>query len=352
MIRKKVIGTLLKCYSLAPLYYRRKQHILVAAEQHDRCLLFDADGILADTIWREPGGVMTMRQIPGTDGVFLAIQQFYSPNDSKQAKIVIVTPDARGRWNIRTVVELPHVHRFDILERNGVMYLIACTLKSGHGHEEDWSMPGKVYAMELPDNMDEYNQEHQLKLKVIKDNLLKNHGYTRNEAGKSPTAVISCESGVYEFTPPEKNTGKWKIVHLIDTPASDAVLTDMNGDGELEMAVISPFHGDKISIYEKQAGTYQEAYKYDMPAPFSHSIFGGELWGKNRVVIGHREGERCLICFSWDEKRGYYYNILDQGMGSANIMKMVKRGKEDILISTNRESDEIAMYFCIPEKDL
>ena len=78
-VEKKVIGTLNKCYSLAELQYKGEHCFLVAAEKQDPCFLFNEKGEQIDTVWEGPGGVMTMAQVPGTDGVFLATRKQCSP---------------------------------------------------------------------------------------------------------------------------------------------------------------------------------------------------------------------------------------------------------------------------------
>ena len=150
-VRKTVLARLNKCYAIARLDYQGNPHFLVASEKSDPCCLFDQDGMLKDVLWTGPGGVMTMVQVPGTDGQLLSTAKFYSPDDSLDAELVIVTPEGNNRWDIRCLTPLPHVHRFDILTRNGVNWLIACTVKSGQDRPEgDWSYPGKVYAAVLP----------------------------------------------------------------------------------------------------------------------------------------------------------------------------------------------------------
>lgn len=343
-VEKKVIKNLNKCYALARLQYQGKDHFIVAAEKQDPAYLFDMDGNLEDKIWDGPGGVMSMVQVPGTDGQYLSTYKFYSPNDSKEAKIVIITPKGKGDWEVRTLVDLPHVHRFDLLERDGHVYLIACALKSGHDYKEDWTKPGKVYGAELPSDLSGFDDDHQLELTVLKENMLKNHGYYRVMKDGVPTAVVSCNEGVFRFTPPAEGGTQWTIETLLESPASDAVLVDMDGDGEEELCTLAPFHGEKVSIYKKVNGSYEKAYDFPEDAEFTHAIYGGDLCGIPSFVVGHRKGKRNLFVIRYHQETGTYgYEIIDENVGPANVLHFVKDGK-DVLVAANREIDEIAYY--------
>lgn len=157
-IEKKVVTNLTKCYSLAEL---SEQLYLVASEKQFPCLVISRDGEVLDKVWDGPGGVMTME--PLTDSSFLATHRFYSPNDSKNASIVLAQRGAEG-WNVRTLCKLPFVHRFGALKRDGNTYIVAATLKSDHQFKEDWTCPGRIWVGKLPENLDDVNEEQPLEL--------------------------------------------------------------------------------------------------------------------------------------------------------------------------------------------
>lgn len=341
-MKKKVLARLEKCYSVAPLQYRGEPHFLVAAEKHDRCILFDAQGHEISTVWEGPGGVMSMVQVPGTDGSFLATHEFYSPNDSAKARIVLAEPGGEG-WSVRTVCGLPFVHRFDILQRGGRRYLIACALKSGHEYKDDWSSPGKVYAAELPEDLSPYNAENPLPLRPIKEGVLKNHGYCRVVENGEDSALVCGENGVFRFYPPAAPGGEWVEETLLDVPASDALLIDLDGDGRRELVVMSPFHGDSLRIYRQEGDGWQAAYEYPGKLKFLHAIWGGTLMGRPTAVIGHRQGARRLLAFTFEDG-AYRFRTLDEDRGPANVYGCQIDGK-DVLLACNRETDEVAMYY-------
>lgn len=351
---KKPIDSLTKCYAVAPVSFNGRDYLAVAAEKQDACNLYGLDGHKESTVWDGPGGTMSLVQVPGIGG-FFATQRFYSPNDSEEAAIVYVTAAQKTSaqeanagskaWNIRTLLHLPFLHRFDIIERGGVRYLFMCTIKSHHRHKDDWSSPGRVYAGILPDTFEtEDTGGHSFGIRVIKDGLTKNHGYTRDEHNGVQTAIVCAEEGVFRFTPPERPGAEWGIEQLLNTPASDTIAADLNGDGKKELLVISPFHGDDVSIYEEAGGSYKKVYAYPEPAEFSHAIEMACIAGKEYVFIGHRGGKKRLLAFYYDEKKkGYTADILDEDAGAANACFFRKDGA-CFLAATNREINEVALY--------
>lgn len=331
-----------KCYAISPLWYNGKEHLLVAAEKVNKCLLFDLDGNLEETVWEGPGGTMSMVQLPGSNGEFLATHQFYSPNDSKNAKIVLASPRGKDDWEIKTLVELPFVHRFDILTKGGVSYLIACALKSGHEYKEDWTSPGKIWVCELPCDLSGINDKNQLKLTPIKEGLLKNHGYCRVEEEGNMWAAVAADNGIFKVIPPAEKGGEWTVETMTEDAASDMTFADFDGDGVMEMLVMTPFHGDTIKIYKPINGKYECIHTFPEAYEFAHGIWGANVCGKGVAIIGHRKGNRDLLACLYDGT-GYVMEVLDKDVGPANVRVYAKDGKTG-LVSTNREIDEIAFY--------
>ena len=345
-VEKKVIASLNKCYSMAELWDQGAHRFLVAAEKHDPCYLFAEDGTRLETVWTEPGGVMTMAQVPGADGQFLATHKFYSPNDSAEAKIVVVTHKGKDDWEVRTLCSAPFVHRFGILRRGGVNYLLVCCLKSGHAYKNDWSAPGACYGAVLPKDLSGFDQDHPLPLTKLKDGMLKNHGYSSIQRSGHDAAVVGCEEGAFLFTPPEALGRSWEIRQLCAVPSSDSVLLDFDGDGQLELGCISPFHGASLTIYHlDEHGNYVPQWKYDRPeaeTEMIHATWAGTLLGRPTWVVGWRKGTRNTIAITWKDG-AYQTEAIDQNTGCANVMHFVSGGK-DVLVGTNREIDEVAMY--------
>ena len=78
--------------------------------------------------------------------------------------------------------------------------------------------------------------------------------------------------------------------------------------------------------------------------PFLHAIWTDKIDNKPCVVLGYREGEQELLQLIFDtESHSYKCNSLDKHCGPANAFIYHNKGK-DVIISANREIDEVAMY--------
>lgn len=347
-VTKKIIDNLTKCYAIGEIEYNKKQHFVVACEKYNECYLYDEDFNRLKTIWDGPGGTMSIVPLEGVNGGFLATNMFYSPNDSKNSKIVVAIPDENYNYEVNTLTTVPFAHRFDVIKgEDGTKYLIVCSLKSDHEFKDDWSHKGLVYARKLGDDLTKYNEYNQLPLtsyEILQTGMLKNHGYYRLEDNGIQKALISCNEGVFEYIPPKKEGEKWTITQLVDTPASDATYADLDNDGVNELIVFSPFHGNKLKVYKNVNSKYELVKEFEEDFDFLHAIWSCQILGKNTVIVGHRKGLRNLMLLQYNsEKNDYEYIVIDENIGPANAYHYIKDGK-DRIIAANREIDEIALY--------
>lgn len=214
---------------------------------------------------------------------------------------------------------------------------------------DDWRSPGACYAAVLPEDLSPFHENHQLKLMPIQIGMLKNHGYSLLHKDGYDAAVVGCEEGVYVFNPPAAAGEPWKIDHILSVPTSDAVLMDFDGDGLDELGCIAPFHGDSLVIYHLDVhGNYVPQWKLSQPEKETgmiHATWACNLLGKPSWIVGWRKGTRDTIVIHWDKEAGTYaFDYLDKNTGCANAMHFVNTRGEDVVIGTNREIDEVAMY--------
>lgn len=337
-IEKKIVTNLTKCYSLAEIDCRGEKVYLVASEKQFPCLVISRDGQVLDKVWDGPGGVMTMEPLPS--GSFLATNRFYSPNDSKEASIVLAEPGETG-WKVRTLCALPFVHRFGVLSRDGNTYIVAATLKSDHQFKDDWTCPGRIWVGKLPDNLDDVNEEHPLELTPLVSGLLRNHGFYKYEENGYDVCLVGTENGIYKVMPPATD-GQWQAEQIFDLPASDMLLADFDGDGQKEMLVLAPFHGENLCVYKNYEGNWSKVFEAPQQLDFLHALAPAKLAGREVAVIGHRKGNRDLCLISCGEA-GYRLDVLDHDVGPANVLCR-EDGDKLWILSASREIDEVAMY--------
>lgn len=343
--QRKKLAEMPKCYAIAMLDAEDESSFVVGVEKEGPIRRFALDGSPLETIAEGPGGLMTITQVPGRSDQFLATCEFYSPNcGGDTARIVSYTQEKDGSWTQRVLCDLPYVHRFGLLRgKDESLWLIACSIKGSCEYKEDWREPGCVYVARIDTNIENYNKNKQLKLKVLSACQLKNHGYYA-PADKS-FALIATAAGVFKYVPPAKAEQDWQISCLAVAPTSDMTLADLDGDGELEMLTLSPFHGDTLRIYHlNERGTYDLVWEDPEKHPFLHAIWSGKLNGEICALVGHRQGKRELIKVFYNaQSKTYETCLIDSDRGPANCLVYSYKEK-DYIIAANREVDELALY--------
>ena len=283
---------------------------------------------------------ISMVPIPGKNGGFLAVQSFFPTFQSENTTIIWARPKENGEWEVKTILDLPYVHRFDILTASGVNYFIGATLCTTKQFKDDWSDPGKIYVGILPDDLSK-----PIELEVIKEGLTKNHGYCRATWNGKMTGMVTANEGVFAVTPPQEQGQEWTVEQIMDYPVSDIAVIDIDGDGVDEIVTIEEFHGGDFLIYKKIGDKYEVVYKYPKETDFGHVVWGGKLRGVPTIIGGHRRVDQELFYIQCESKNPLVFKttVIEAGIGPSNIA-VINEEDRDIIISANRELGEAALY--------
>lgn len=338
---KQVIDDIFKCYAMNSLHIDGQYQLIFAAEGDGSCHIFSGKNFeQKKTIWEGGGGTMSVVPVPEKEGYFFASKGFYSMVDATTSHVVLVRYKD-GEFTQETIVEIPYLHRFDILNANGKRYFIGATLCSAKENKEDWSSPGKVFVAELPDDLD---GDMAVEVTILKEGLTKNHGYARGVWDEKEAGFIGCEEGLFVATPPQSEGKEWKFEQILDHPISDVAALDIDGDGETEFAIIEPFHGDEFAIYKKIDGSYTKVYSYPTHMDFYHAVFATTINGVPTIVGGARRDDQQLFVIQHDQVSNKYINtVLDQKVGPSNV-NAIHTDQGDIIMSANREIGQAAIY--------
>lgn len=308
-IIKHHLASLEEVYTVCLLKLDGKTHLLAATEAHGPCLLFQAPQWRASTVWNGPGGTMGMVPLEAKRGSFLAIQEFFPVFQSECAGIVYVEagPALEKPWKTHRLLDLPFVHRFDVVSVEGQRYLVAATLCGGKKFQEDWSNPGAVYAGPVPGN-----RSGEWSLKPILEGLSKNHGLHITRLDEKLVVLVSGQEGLFRIDVPPQWRSDWHHEQLLDHEISDISTLDVDGNGCPEIISIEPFHGDGLVVYKQNSRGWESVL--DMPMDFGHVVWGGPILGRPAIVAGNRGGEKELFFLfpTFGKNRGMEKVVIDR----------------------------------------
>lgn len=341
---KQTLCALPNCYAASAVQRDGALSFLLATDAAGPCVAVNSATLQCENVWDAPGGTMSLVPLPGKNGEFLAVQRFLPGFHAENAEIVHVRRGARG-WEVRPFLKLPYVHRFDVLTRGGVSYLLFCILCEEKQSEDDWSSPGCLLAAELPEDF-----SRPVALTRIAKGMHRNHGYLRAGAAGSEYALTACEEGVFEVTPPAQRGGAWSVRCVLERPVSDIALCDIDGDGHDELAAIEPFHGGAFRLYRNENGAWQPFYDYPAgTSTFFHVAWGGRLRGVPVFLGGCRAGGKELFLLRWNNGT-VVPEIIERGMGPSNVF-VLHGAESDVILTANREGGEGAL-FTVRDADL
>lgn len=328
-------------YFITHLNILGQDRIIAAPEANGPAVVFTPPGYEAHILAPEPGGCMGFAPLPGRDDAILMITEFYPIFKAKKSGIHLfqAVDGLNQPWQGKRIIDLPFVHRMCVVGNGTDHFLVAASVCGGKDFQDDWSRPGKTYVAQVPDNI-----EGPWKLEPVMEGIHRNHGMQVGSFAGQACVFIAGDEGLFALHIPRPGLSEWKTTHILDYPISELYPADLDHDGEDEIAVIEPFHGNAMSVYKNSKGTWTKVYSAELA--FGHGLWAGRLGGENVVIAGNRANTKNLACFRVVSTDPFDMeeSVVDAGSGTTN-MAVLDTPDGKALVTSNPGHEEYAIYF-------
>lgn len=327
-------------YFITHLNILGRDRIIAASEANGPAVVFASPAYEPQVLSPGPGGCMGFAQLPGRDDAILMVTEFYPIFKAEKAGINLLQAvnGLNQPWTSKRIIDLPFIHRMCIVGNGTDHFLVAATVCGGKDFQEDWSRPGKTYVAKVPDNI-----EGSWELIPVMEGIHRNHGLQVGNYAGQPCVFIAGDEGLFALQIPESGSSEWNSKLIINHPISELFPADLDNDGEDEIAVIEPFHGNAMSVYKNIQGDWARIYTAELA--FGHGLWAGGLGDENVVIAGNRANEKNLACFKVTATSRFAMDksVIDAGSGTTN-MTVMETPDGKALVTSNPGHEEYALY--------
>lgn len=267
----------------------------------------------------------------------LMIERFYPIYQSHRAQLILYRETVRncGVWQGQCIAALPFLHRFAVTSALKWPAIVAATLCGSKESRDDWSSPGALYLIR------DDGAGLALLDQPILSGLHQNHGlYVRRRNGVERIYVAAAE-GIFVLSASANKTA-FEITQILDSPTSDIVVEDIDGDGQDEILTISPFHGNTATLLKQNGQKWDTVWSADIH--FGHVLWMGRIGLRQAILLGSRSGRKDLTLHLQSPAGRWRFDslLLDEGCEPMNARVQQHSSSTQIYVSNG--VGEIARY--------
>ncbi len=316
---------------------------VAGSEGKDELLYFEPPAYRPRVIAREPGGFISLAPLEWKGRRYVAAStRFYPFFEAAESAIRLYPLDAGECPPGTDVAALPYTHRIGVHTAGGRAWLLASTLCGGKEDRDDWSQPGGIHLLEVPDDPAAPWPSRQ-----IVSGLNKNHGMDPAVLGPDRERgwLLSAREGLLFMPVPDNPDGPWRTRVIDEREHSDAFAFDWVAPGETEIFSISPFHGNVLARHSCN-GHGWEREVIDDDLAMGHIVWAGDFLGEPGLLAGSRRERKELRLYRRDPDapNGLRYTTLEEGIGPSQMVVVTPNDNRAILYVAAHGVNEIRVY--------